>query len=89
MQRHRNRRLPAFVAMALLSGCAGATSDGRRAAPPLVDYPPAFQARGAEELDALGPACPLQAADDRCSTLARMIEDYGELRARMRAGRGT
>ena len=73
--------------MALLSGCAGATSDGGRAPLSLVDYPPAFQARAAEELQALAPACPLHEASGACSSLAPMIEDYGELRARVRAGR--
>lgn len=67
-----------------LSGCAGATSSGSIARPVLVDYPPAFQARAAEELEALRPGCQLHAVGEGCSTLARMVEDYGELRARLR-----
>jgi len=84
MQKHRKRPLPVFAVMALLSGCAGATSEGPWARPPLVDYPAAFQARVAAELEALGPACPLHAAREGCSTLVTMLEDYGELRARVR-----
>jgi len=84
MRMHRRGRLLAFAGMALLSGCAGATSSGGIARPLLVDYPPAFQARAAEELEALGPGCPLHAPGEGCSTIATMIEDYGELRARTR-----
>jgi hypothetical protein len=39
-----------------------------------VPYPPELQMRAADELAALPPD----------SVLARMIEDYGELRARIR-----
>lgn len=70
--------------MVLLSGCAGGSSSGSIARPQLVDYPAAFQERAAEELEELGPGCPLHAVGEGCSTLARMIEDYGELRARVR-----
>lgn len=69
----------------LLSGCAGASSSGTIERPVLVEYPPAFQVRAAQELEALGQGCPLHAAGEACSALARMIEDYGELRARVRA----
>lgn len=84
----RNRKLgllPAFVLMALLSGCAGEDSNGRYSVPPMVEYSSAFQSQAAEELDALSPACPLHAPDPNCSTLVRLVEDYGELRARLRA----
>lgn len=82
---HRRGQLLALTGMVLLSGCAGASSSsGSIARPQLVDYPPAFQARAAEELEALGPGCPLHAPGEECSTLATMIEDYGELRARVR-----
>lgn len=70
--------------MALLSGCAGESSSGSIARPVLVDYPPAFQERAAEELEALRPGCPLHAAEEGCSALVTMIEGYGELRARIR-----
>lgn len=83
MPRIRRGLLLAFAAMVLLSGCAGATSSGI-ARPLLVDYPAAFQVRAAEELEALGPGCPLHAPGVGCSTLVTMIEDYGELRARVR-----
>lgn len=84
MPRHRNGQRLVIVAMALLSGCAGESSSGSIARPVLVDYPPAFQARAAEELEALGPGCPLHAVGEGCSTIATMVEDYGELRARVR-----
>lgn len=79
--------LLAIAAMGLLSACAGATSSGPIARPPLVDYPLAFQVRAAEELERLGPGCPLHVQEEEagCSAIATMIEDYGELRARVRA----
>lgn len=86
MQETRPWPLPAFAMTVLLSACAGATTEGARAPLPLADYPPAFQRRAAAELQALPPACPLHAPEAGCSALARMIEDYGELRARVRVG---
>lgn len=76
-----------IAAMGLLSACAGATSSGSIARPLLVDYPLAFQVRAAEELKRLGPGCPLHVQEEEvgCSAIATMIEDYGELRARVRA----
>jgi hypothetical protein len=44
----------------------------------VVAYPPALQAQAAAELAALEPA----------SAIARLVEDYGELRARIRAACG-
>ncbi len=85
MRERRRGRLPAIAVTALLSGCAGATSEGGSIArPALVDYPPAFQARAAAELERLGPGCALHARSAGCSALVRMIEDYGELRAMVR-----
>jgi len=84
MFRHKTLLLSAIAVPALLSACAAEDSSAFLP-PPLVDYPAAFQARAAEELEALPPACPLHAPGDDCSGLARLIEDYGELRARVRA----
>ncbi len=53
MRKRRLAQLPFIVAMALLNGCAGLNSSGQSVAPPLVDYPRAFQARAAQELEAL------------------------------------
>ncbi len=61
----------------LLAGCAAAGSDGPFC-PALVPYPPELQQRAADEVAALPPN----------SVLARLIEDYGELRARIRAACG-
>lgn len=66
-------RLSIIALTALLAGCATTISDP--VCPPLAVYPPAVQDRAADELAAL----PAGAA------LARLIEDYGELRARLRA----
>lgn len=64
-----------IVAMALLSGCGAVSSDIRPAVCDwLVVYPRDVQAKAAEELA-------------RCDApiVLRMIDDYGELRARIRA----
>ena len=84
MRKRKLGQLYAFVTMALLSGCAGEDFNGSYSVPPLVEYPPTFQSQAAEELDALPPACPLHAPDASCSTLARLVEDCGELRARIK-----
>ena len=62
--------------MVLLSACAPAGSEPACLA--LVPYSPAVQAQAAEELAAL-----LAGA-----VLTRMIDDYGELRARIRGSCG-
>ncbi len=62
--------------MALLAGCATAVSEPY--CPTLAPYPPPLQARAADELDRLPPD----------AALRRLIEDYGELRARLRAACG-
>jgi len=70
------RRASIVAMVALLTGCATGGSDIRPAMCGwLVSYAPAFQKRAAEELDAL----PASAA------LRVLVEDYGELRARIRA----
>lgn len=70
------RHLPSIALMALLSACAPAGSEPGCFA--LVPYSPAMQAQAAEDLAAL-PAGAM---------LARMIDDYGDLRARIRGACG-
>lgn len=68
------RRLLSIAALVVLvSACATAVSD-RPHCPALAVYPPEFQAAAAEALDRLAPDDPLR----------RLVEDYGELRARLR-----
>jgi hypothetical protein len=71
------RKRLAIAATVLLAGCAAAGSDGPLC-PALVPYSPAMQQQAADELAALPPD----------SVLARMIEHYGELRARIRGACG-
>lgn len=66
------RRLPSIALMVLLGACAPAGSEPACLA--LVPYSPAVQVQAAEELAALPDG----------SVLARMIDDYGDLRARPR-----
>jgi hypothetical protein len=72
------RKLPSIALLVLLASCTTVSSDGPFC-PALVPYPPEFQRRAAAELVALPPG----------SALARMIEDYGELRARIRGACGS
>ncbi|WP_211860965.1 hypothetical protein [Neoroseomonas soli] len=62
--------------MALLTACAPVGSEPACFA--LVPYSPAVQVQAAEELTALPTG----------SVLARMIDDYGDLRARIRGACG-
>ncbi len=70
------RRLPSIALMALLSACAAGGSD--RPCFALVPYSAEIQRQAAAELAAL----------PRDAALARMIDDYGELRARIRGACG-
>ena len=70
------RHLPNIALMALLTACAPAGSEPTCVA--LVPYDSQTQLQAAEELAAL-PAG---------SVLARMIDDYGDLRARIRGACG-
>jgi hypothetical protein len=71
------RKQLAIALTVLLAGCATAGSDGLLCQA-LVPYPPEVQRRAADELAVLPPD----------SALARMIDDYGELRARIRGACG-
>jgi ABC-type proline/glycine betaine transport system permease subunit len=70
------RHLPNIALMALLTACAPAGSEPTCFA--LVPYSHAMQVQAAEQLAAL-PAG---------SVLARMIDNYGDLRARIRGACG-
>jgi hypothetical protein len=70
------RHLPSIALMALLGACAPAGSEPACFA--LVPYDSRSQRQAAEELAALPNA----------STLARMIDDYGDLRSRIRGACG-
>ena len=70
------RHLPSIALMALLGACAPAGSEPACFA--LVPYDARSQQRAAEELAALPDG----------SVLARMIDDYGDLRARIRGACG-
>ena len=70
------RHLPSIALMALLGACAPAGSEPVCFA--LVPYSGAVQVQAAEELAALPDG----------SVLARMIDDYGDLRARIRGACG-
>ena len=74
------------LAITLFStACAGAASEGDGAL--VVDYTPAFQAAAAAEYAALPPSCQPNdpATPSGCSVLKAMINDYAQLRARLRA----
>lgn len=62
-----------LVLALLLTGCGGGISNP--ACPPLVAYSPEEQARAADSLEALPPG----------AALRKMIDDYGTLRAMIRA----
>lgn len=67
------RLLSIGLAAALLAGCA--TAGSRQFCPSLAEYDAELQRRAAEEMDKL----------PRDSATGRLIEDYGDLRARIRA----
>jgi hypothetical protein len=72
------RKQLAIALTALLAGCGTASSDGLLC-PAVVPYLPEVRRRAADELAVL----------PRDSVLAHMIDDYGELRARIRGACGT
>ena len=65
----------ALIAALSLAGCVTPTSDPFPVCPEIVQYDPAFQARAADEIDALPEGSPLGV----------LIEDYLHLRDRVRA----
>lgn len=75
--------LPCAIAL-LASACARVPSEAL-VAPTIPNYAAEVQARAAEELDRLGPPCPRDRITPGCSAVRLMMDDYGELRARIRA----
>src|SRR3546814_18976299 len=69
---------------ALASACTTAPSRPV-VAPAVVEYSREFQARAADELDALPPACRREATGADCSALRVIMDDAAELRAQVRA----
>lgn len=67
----------------LLSACA--TASFEPVVPPLVRYGPEVQAHAADELEALGPACPRDGVIADCSAVKRLVLDYLWLRDQVRA----
>ena len=55
--------------------------------PPTVQYSSEFMMRAALELEYLKPPCAADEPSDTCSTLGRMILDYGDLRAKIKAAK--
>lgn len=70
-----------------LSACATAGTSVV-VSPDLPVYSEAFQARAAEELDALPPPCDRDLVLDGCSALGRLVLDHAWLREKVRALRG-
>ena len=68
------RQLSIVALAALVTACSGVCSDPVRHS--LVPYPPEVQA--AADAEMAGGSCPV---------LSRFADDYGELRARIRAAR--
>ena len=73
----RRRLAVPVIAMSLLTACATAGSEGRAGlvCPPVVEYSREFQARAADELEALPEG----------SAIARMLSDYAVMREQARA----
>jgi hypothetical protein len=76
-----------FLAL-LLSACGNTLSSPVLVAPSLPTYTPEVQERAIEELEELGPACPRNRAVPGCSALKLFTDDYGDLRAKLRAMEG-
>lgn len=69
----------------LLTACATAVSDPQIVTPTLFSYSDQFQARLAQELEAMAPACDREKPADDCSAAARVVRDYGIVREEIRA----
>ena len=75
----------------LLSGCGTGIFDrpagGRVAVPDVVEYSEVVQDHVANELEALGPACPRDEVFGGCSAVKRFVIAYGRMRDQARAAR--
>lgn len=77
-----------FLTAIVIAGCASSTPPPtfyHCTIPPIPEYGTDFQSKAADELRELGPACPANRPAEGCSAVARIVEDCGELRARLRA----
>jgi len=83
MPRREWMLLPIIVL--LLSACETALSSPVLVAPSLPTYHITVQERAIEELEEAGPACPRDRVEPGCSALKLFMDDYGALRARLRA----
>lgn len=72
-----------LASAALLNGCAAGSSD--LTLPPLQHYSEDLQAAAAAEIRLMPPPCPPDTAFSGCSAVKRLVIDYGDLRARIRA----
>ncbi len=78
--------MPCLLLLSAISVTAcGAGNSSGLIAPPVLDYSPEVQAHAADELEALGPACPRDAVFGGCSAVKRLVLDYGWLREQVRA----
>jgi len=75
--------LPCTIAL-LASACASVPSESV-VVPAIPDYAAEVQALAAEELQRLGPPCPRDRLKPGCSAVRLMMDDYGDLRERLRA----
>lgn len=66
-----------LIAALWLTGCAMVGSEARAPCPPVVDYTTAYQARAADEVEALPEG----------AVVVRMLSDYAVLREQARACR--
>ena len=55
--------------------------------PDIEDYSSGVQALAADELRTLGPPCDRAEVAEGCSSVHRMVIDYGDLRRRIRAAK--
>ncbi len=55
--------------------------------PPITEYSEEVMSRAADELENAKNPCPRDLVTDNCSVLSRMVIDYGDLRAKIRAAK--
>ncbi len=87
---HRNAwmALSLVAVAALLSGCGTKSSDADvLILPRLQEYTAEFQYQAARELEFLPPTCPHDDVTPACSALARLVQDYDDLRLRIRTAK--
>lgn len=55
--------------------------------PPITEYSEEVMSRAADELENAKNPCARDLVTDNCSVLSRMVIDYGDLRAKIRAAK--